>query len=200
MAPRTRTVSGRPGILLAALLVLSVSLAGCSTLEKAQSAAIVNGTSISDAVPAQVSAEWNAKVVPLLSLPQMGTAEVLQWLVLAPFVLNQAKASGSWVPDALYNAVLAKVPDASQGTKDLLATTLALRGGTLSQQDIQTIIEELKKADIQLDPRYGTFDPNNGLVVAPDNNWLRPAATATVAAPGSSAPPTSSPSDVPTGP
>ena len=121
--------------------------------------------------------------------------QTLGLLILAPFVLNQAKASGSWVPDERYNAALAKVPDALPGTKDLIGVSIALQPGILTDADVTAIVDGLKKANVQLDPRYGTFDPSTGGFLAPDNNWIRPTATP---APGGA--PTATPAPTATAP
>jgi hypothetical protein len=89
------------------------------------------------------------------------------------------------------------VPNASPGTKDLIGVSIALQPGVLSDKDVTAIVAALKKADVQLDPRYGTFDPSTGGFLPPNNNWIRPTATATSAPTGSG---TQAPTEEPTAP
>jgi len=125
-------------------------------------------------------------------------ADVLGVLILSPFVLNQVRSSGSWTPDARYNSTIQKIPNASQATKDFVATSIVLaQGGPLTEADVTAILDQLKKADVQLDPRFGTWDPTTGGFLATDDNWIKP-----TAAPrdGATTPaPTQEPAPSPTG-
>jgi hypothetical protein len=176
LTPRTLTLPRRLAVVAAALLALAAALAGCTTLEKARSAAIVNGTSISQAEVTEVTTAVNQYLVSPGGTP-ISESDTVRTLILAPFVLNEVRKSGSWAPDARYNALVARIPGASRATQDFLATSVVLeQGGPLTQNDANAILDELKKANIQVDPRYGTFDPNTGGLVAPENNWIRPTA------------------------
>ena len=184
--PRTLSVPRRARVAastLVTLVALALALTACSTFEKTRTAAFVNGQAISDAEVAQVTQQYN-DTLSTSAQDRLQEPQTLGLLILAPFVLNQAKASGSWVPDERYNAALAKVPDASQGTKDLVGVSIALQPGVLNDADVTAVVNALKKANVQLDPRYGTFDPSTGGFLAPDNNWLRPTATASQAPAG----------------
>lgn len=181
----------------AALVALSFGLGGCTTLEKARSAAIVNGTPISDADVAQATKEYNQNLATTPA-EQIQESQALSLLVLAPFILGQVKRSGSWTPDAQYNNAMLKLPNASAATKDLVATSLAVRA--LSRADVDVILGELKKAKVDLDPRYGTFDPATGGSTATVNNWIKPNPTpSTTATQPPAQAPTDSSTDAPTG-
>jgi hypothetical protein len=171
--------SRRAGGLAGAVLAATLALTGCTTLEKTSTAAFVNGTAISDATVAQVTNQFNTNLATSAD-QKLQEAQTLGVLILAPFVLNQVKASGSWTPDARYNTALQKIPDASQATKDFLATSIILQqGGPLTDSDFTAILDQLKRADVVLDPRFGTWDPNSGAFVAPQNNWIKPTAAPT---------------------
>ena len=191
-APLTLRVPSRVGVIAAVLLAVAVALTGCTAVAKARSAAFVNGQAISDAEVAQVTKQYN-ETLSTSAQDRLQEPQTLGLLILAPFVINQAKASGSWVPDQRYNAALAKVPSASDGTKNLIAVSIALQPGILNDQDITAIVDALKKANVQLDPRYGTFDPSTGGFHAPVDNWIRSTATATTA-PSGAPPATQAPS------
>jgi hypothetical protein len=195
-----RTRGRRIGVLAAAVLAVTLAVTGCSTFQKASTAAFVNGTAISNATVTEVTTQFNDNLATN-DQQKVTESQVLGVLILAPFVLGQVKRSGSWTPDARYNTALQKIPDASQATKDFLATSVVLQqGGPLTENDVTAILDELKKADVVLDPRFGTWDPNTGGFLAPENNWIKPtAAPGEGATPGSSEPATPAPSETPTG-
>jgi len=187
----------RTGVLAAAVLAAILALTGCTTFDKASTAAFVNGTAISDATVAQVTNQFNTGLATTAD-QKIKENQALGVLILAPFVLSQVKASGSWTPDARYNAALQKIPDATQATKDFIATSIILaQGGPLTETDVTAILDQLKKADVVLDPRFGTWDPTNGGFLESQDNWIKP-----TAAPGDGATtpaPTQEPAPSPTG-
>jgi hypothetical protein len=166
---RVPTVTRRVGRLSVAAGLLALALTGCTTFQKGSTAAFVDGQPISRSEVAQVTQQYNDNL-STSAQDRLQEPQTLGLLILAPFVLDQAKASGSWVPDERYNAALAKVPNASPGTKDLIGVSIALQPGVLSDKDVTAIVAALKKADVQLDPRYGTFDPSTGGFLPPNNN------------------------------
>lgn len=188
--PRVLRPTRALALATSALVAVSVGLTGCTTLEKAHSAAIVNGTPISDSELAEANQQYNTQLATSAD-QQITESQTLGLLVLAPFVLPQVAKSGSWKPDARYNSALLKIPDATQATKDFLATSIAVQA--LTQQDIDAILAELKTAKVELDPRYGTFDPAIGGSIATIKNWVKPTASATSTAE------TPQPTDSPTG-
>jgi len=190
----------RAGALAAAVLAATLALTGCTTFGKASTAAFVNGTAISDATVAEVTNQFNTNLASTAD-QKLQEAQTLGVLILAPFVLNQVKASGSWTPDARYNTALQKIPDASQATKDFLATSIILQqGGPLTDGDVTAILDQLKKADVVLDPRFGTWDPKTGAFLAAENNWIKPTAAPTLEpAPSPTGPSTGTPTGTATG-
>jgi hypothetical protein len=169
----------RVGGLATAVLAATLAVTGCTTFEKTSTAAFVNGTPIPNATVAEVTNQFNTNLATSAD-QKLQEAQTLGVLILAPFVLNQVKASGSWKPDARYNMALQKIPDATQATKDFLATSIILQqGGPLTESDVTAILDQLKKADVVLDPRFGTWDPNTGGFLAPDDNWIKPTAAPT---------------------
>jgi hypothetical protein len=197
-----RAHTRRAGVLVAATLAATLSLTGCTTFEKTNTAAFVNGTAISDSTVAEVTNQFNNN---LATSPdqKIQESQTLGVLILAPFVLGQVKTSGSWTPDARYNTALQRVPDASQATKDFLATSIILQqGGPLTDNDVNAILDQLKKADVVLDPRFGTWDPSTGGFLAPQDNWIKPTAAPTEgggATPTPTQEPAPSPTDTSTG-
>ena len=180
-----------------AVLAATLALTGCTTFGKASTAAFVNGTAISDATVAEVTNQFNTNLASTAD-QKLQEAQTLGVLILAPFVLNQVKASGSWTPDARFNTALQKIPNASQATKDFLATSIILQqGGPLTEQDVNAILDQLKKADVVLDPRFGTWDPSTGGFLAPQDDWIKPTAAPTEGG-GVTPTPTQEPAPTPT--
>jgi hypothetical protein len=187
---RTLPVPRRFGALVALLVAAALVLGACSTLDRGRTAAFVDGRSITESEVAAVTRQYN-DTLSTSSQDRLQEPQTLGLLILAPFVLKQAAASGSWVPDERYNAALARVPDPLEGTRQIIGASIALQPGVLKDTDVTAIINALKKANVQLDPRYGTFDPNTGGFLAADQNWLRPTATSSAAPTG--APPDTEP-------
>ena len=50
--------------------------------------------------------------------------------------------------------------------------------GALTQEDRQDVVAQLAKADIRLDPRFGTINPQTGGLEKQQPNWIKPTATA----------------------
>lgn len=193
---RRRMRSRRAGGLAAAVLAAILALTGCTTFDKVSTAAFVNGTAISDATVADVTRQFNTNLATTAD-QKIQESQALGVLILSPFVLSQVKSSGSWAPDARYNAALQKVPDATQATKDFVATSIILaQGGPLTQTDVTAILAQLKKADVVLDPRFGTWDPATGGFLPSQDNWLKPTATP---GGGTTPAPTEEPAPSPTG-
>ena len=165
----------------AALVVASLALGGCSELQKQSSAAIVDGRVISDADVAQATQEYNDHIAASAQ-ERAPENRVLSLLILAPFVLEQVQSSGSWKPDDAYNTIMAKVPNASPGTVQVVKTMQA--GRSFTPADVSAIVARLKAAKIELDPRYGTFDPTTGGTNPTVNNWIKPAPAPTAAQTG----------------
>jgi len=193
--PLGRRMRGRRfGVVAVAALAAILALTGCTTFDKASTAAFVNGTAISDATVAEVTNQFNNNLASSAE-QRIQESQTLGVLILAPFVLGQVKASGSWTPDARYNTALQRVPGASQATKDFLATSIILQqGGPLTESDVTAILDALKKADVVLDPRFGTWDPSTGGFLAPQDNWIKPTAAPTE---GGGATPTQPPTQQP---
>lgn len=193
---RTRTPHRRRLVGAAvALLALALALTGCTTLEKTRTAAFVNGQAISDATVAETARQFNDNLATD-GQNKVQESQVLGLLILSPFVLNQVRSSGSWAPDARYNAAVAKIPDATQATKDFIATSIVVgQGGPLTDKDVTAILGEMKKANVVLDPRYGTWDPSSGAFNAPSENWIKPVPTASA----TQTAPATAPTDAPTG-
>jgi hypothetical protein len=162
----------------AVMVAASLALGGCDVLQRPGAVAIVNGKAISAQEVAETTRQYNAHLVtePTQKLTEARAAGTL---VLAEFVVAHVESTGSWKPDARYNSDLVKIPDATQNTRNLLKFVSITSANTLTQQDVDAILATMKKAKIEMDPRYGTFDAEQGGFVDTKNNWIVPPPTPT---------------------
>ena len=167
--------------LSAALIVASLSLGGCEVVQRSRTAAFVNGQAISVEDVAETTRQYNQFLVTDPS-QQLTEARAAGTLVLAGFVVAHVEKAGTWKPDARYVSDLAKVPDASEHTKELLKFVSISNAKALTPQDVAQIIATMSAAKIEMDPRYGTFSPTDGGFVQQQPNWVVPTPTATAPA------------------
>lgn len=174
------TSSARMALPAALVLGAAVALSGCGAQPGA--AAIVNDRVISNH-DAQVAADQTNAAVPGLQ-QKLTPANTLVSLILAPYVLAKASASGHGVSVSQAEQILAKVPNPAASTVEFVRTQLALQ--SLSPQDQQAILDEVGKAKITVSPRYGTFDPKKlALDTNARPNWIsKDSATPTTSASG----------------
>ena len=113
---------------------------------------------------------------------------MLTYLVVADKTLAAAAKSGSWKPDVTFLADVSGYEAAAvkadpnhaavtftETTRKVLMTDAALQ--TLAPNDQQAILTGVKEPDVVISPRYGTFDPAQGLVPVTPNWMVKPAAT-----------------------
>jgi hypothetical protein len=169
-----KTRTSRTAFAAVVLLGASLGLSACGA-QQAGAAAIVNGNTISD----------KDVQTTCLQLDTLATAQqqvsprlVLLNLILAPFVLAEADRTHKGVPDAQARKAIAKVANPSPATIDFVRMQLAIP--SLSQASKNSILTKLAKANITVNPRYGTLDAKQAALTPTSPNWIK-AGTATVA-------------------
>ncbi len=174
MHPRRPSMTRRGAALpAAALIAASLVLGGCTVAQRAGSVAFIDGKPISVQDVATTTRQYNMALVKDPA-GQLTEAKAAGTLVIASFVVDYANATGVWKPDARYNSDLAKIPDATESTKNLLKFVAISSANVLAQKDVDAILASMQKADIEMDPRYGVFDAEAGGFVNPEHNWLVP--------------------------
>jgi hypothetical protein len=157
-------------VIAAALSLLGLSACGSST---AGAAAVVDGRRITveDVQAATTDFEtFTGQPVP----PQ----QVLYFLVIGPYVTQAAAKAGVGVSlDDARVQLTQKVPEPSeQGIAALRAADSASRLTQLSEDRakpaLDAVVAELRAADIELSPRYGTFDAEQITIARPAENWI----------------------------
>jgi hypothetical protein len=177
-------MSSRALALPAAIMVsVSLALGGCDVVQRTGAVAIIDGRPLSAQEVAETTKQYNEHLVTDPS-QQLTESRAAGTLVLARFVVAHVEQTGSWKPDPQYNSNLAKIPNATENTKNLLKFISIQNANVLTQQDVDAIIATMKKSKIEMDPRYGKFDPNQGGFVNEKDNWIVTPPTGSPTQPG----------------
>lgn len=168
-----------------ALLATVLALTGCATARLPGAAAIVDDRTITtdDVVTAsrQVNAALADEASPIYN-PQSSLTEkeTVFWLILAPFIDQQASNTGHWVPDTAYNTTLSAIPHPAESTTTLVRALLSSQ--SLTDEDKSAILDAARKAAIEVNPRFGTLDLQRGNLPAYSPKWIKPSPTPTATA------------------
>ncbi len=152
-------------------LTAAVALTGCGAGSPGV-AATVNGTTISESAVDDIAhvlqtLRESTPQAPAQSVPR---ADIVGQLVIRPAVLDAARQAGDLVePAAVRYAYAQRLADPSDATVELLQVLTIT--GQLKPAQIEKVVQDLSRADIELSPRYGTFDPARGIVQA-QPNWI----------------------------
>jgi hypothetical protein len=159
----------RASIVVAAAAGVLV-LSGCGT---ANTAAIVNGTRISER-DAQVAVQQVHQAQPDSTLD---TPNAVASLIMAQFINQVANASGKGLSDSAAAAAVPQIVNPTPTTLELVKASLAWSQLTSAEQT--EAVNAAAKADITLNPRYGTFNAKRIQFEKSAPNWLKASRTAT---------------------
>jgi hypothetical protein len=183
-----RPFSALPVVLAAASAALLVALTGCSPDEPG-TAAVIDGHKISVEELQDITRE-----LQVMSGGQGGyvpESTVLALTIADPIVDRVVSEVGIETTDKQITTMLNQNADEertySQQTRNAIKAVVSLQklaqpdavGLTQEQasQTVQKIIDELKKTDVKINPRYGTFDPAQVTINPLESNWLEKVAT-----------------------
>lgn len=158
---------GFPTVFLSLVLGATLALSGCGA-QRPGAAAVVNDTVISDQDVQTVSGEVS-QIVP--GGEKLSLSNALLSLILAPYVLAEAKRTGKTVPDAEARKLLAKVAKPSPPTLTFVKMQLAVQ--QLDDASKAAIVSKLEKAKITVNPRYGAFDAEQVVINPTAPNWIK---------------------------
>jgi len=162
---------------LALVIGASLALSGCGT-QQPGAAAIVNDTAVRHQDIVISDAEAQSVPLELNKLAQGGQElkvnDALLSLILAPYVLDEAKRVGKTVSDSEARKVIAKVSNPSPSTIAFVQMQLSIQ--KLDQASKTRIVAELGKAKITVNPRYGTFDVTQIALTPIEPNWIKASA------------------------
>lgn len=170
MSPRTPR---RLGMLPAALVGLLVAalLAGCGAAGRPGAALVVGNRAYTPADVIETTAQINGTLPPGTPPADRATEGlIVNLLVLAQFAVPEAKQRELWAPDNQYNAFLATIHNPTPTTVEALQGSLAFR--SLDAQGKAAVLEAMKAARFDIDPRYGTVDYATGIMSVPTPDWI----------------------------
>lgn len=156
------------GSLVAAVVAGVLAVSGCAT---ADSAAVVDGERISEQELQEAVAQLNT-AAPGANLDNR---TALTLLLRAPFTTPIAAEAGKGLSDSQVVAAL-RTDDLNPAAIDIVRTSDAFNPqnpAVLTQEEQVRVLREMEKADISVNPRYGTFDPRSFAVGATSVNWIQ---------------------------
>lgn len=149
-------------LIAAAIAAAALALTGCG---RADTAAVVDGQVITESgvlAASEQVAEYATQPLP--------PADIVNRLVVLPAVLDVLGERGVTISDAAARSAVSGITDPAPYLLDLARLDLAI--GQMTQEDMQNAIGRLQEADVEINPRYGTFDPQQAAVVATDPDWI----------------------------
>jgi hypothetical protein len=163
---------------VAALAVgAALVLAGCGGPAGPDRAAVVDGQVISETAVQSAMTEVNS-MNPGLLQDKLTPTGTLTALVQAPVVLSYLSDLGVKVSEsvALADAQKRGVRNPSDSTLEILkfasAIGLAQNEGKLTDADAQALTQKLQGLEVDVNPRYGTFNPQTAAVELTTPGWL----------------------------
>lgn len=166
----SRTLTSHLALPTALVLGATLALSGCGA-QQSGAAAIVNDTVISDQEIQTVSEQVN-QIDP--AGQKLSSSDALLSLILAPYVLAEAKRAGKTISASQARQVIAKVANPSPSTIEFVQMQLAVQ--QLDDASKSSIVGQLSKAKITVNPRYGTFDPQRIVITPTAPNWIKTSA------------------------
>jgi hypothetical protein len=157
---------------LGTVATLAVTLAGCGSAGVG-AAAVVDGNRISVADVQQATEQIN-----VYSGQQVPQSQVLYFLIIGPRLIEAAAEAGVGVsPDDAKTELQQKVADPGGATITAVQANEALnRLGSLGEDKgkpiLDSVVADLRTADIEVNPRYGSFDSDNLIMAEDGANWF----------------------------
>ena len=142
----------------------ALTVSGCAT---ADTAAVVNGQVISELRRSRPPVRSTRRSLPDASRHAL---VVVSSLIAAPIINDVAQQVGKAESDSSARSAMPDVAEPAQATIDQKAN-FALQ--KMSDVEKQMVVDELKKAEITINPRYGSFDRDTGSFEAPSLNWIK---------------------------
>jgi hypothetical protein len=157
------------GSIVTAVVAGVLAVSGCAT---ADTAAIVNGDRISE----QEVQEAVQQIQEAKPGVQLDTASAVRVLVFAPFVNAVADKVGKGVSDSQAAGFLGGSTDYNRSTLNVVKASLVLdqnNPNPLTSAEQSEFATALAHAHVELNPRYGKFDPKNLTFEATSPNWIK---------------------------
>lgn len=154
------------GSIVAVAAVGVLALSACGT---ANTAAVVDGQRISER-DAQEAVTQIRQAQPSSTLD---TPNAVASLVMAIFINRVADAAGKGLSDSAARAAVVQIQDPTPATLELVKASLSWNQLTNAEQT--QAVDSAAKADIVLNPRYGTFNGKSAQLFGKSTpNWIKP--------------------------
>ena len=152
------------GSVMAVVTVGVLAVSGCAT---ADTAATVDGHRITE----QDAQEASRQI--LAAQPDSGitTSSAVASLVMAGFINTVANEAGKGLSDSAARTAIETIQDPAPATLELVKASLAFN--QMTSQEQSKAVSLAQEADISINPRYGTFDPEKISFDPSSPNWIK---------------------------
>ena len=151
-------------IALAGLLALSA----CAGTTSAETAAVVDGRVITEQQVREATAQINKAFKPEQPLT---AAQTLTLLIRAPYINEAAAAAGRAQSVTAARAALKDFPETpAESTVEILQAEASLQ--QVDDAGRQALTQKFAELDMEINPRYGTFDAQQASLVPHQPNWM----------------------------
>ena len=153
--------------------------AGCSSPAGPDRAAVVDGQVISETSLQAAMSEVNA-MEPALLQAKLTPTGTLTALVQAPVVLSYLDTLGVQVSESVAKQDAQKrgIADPADSTLEIIrlasAISTAQNDGKLTDTDAAALTKQLQELNIDVNPRYGTFNPQTASIELTTPGWVAP--------------------------
>lgn len=151
-----------PRLLAAVIAAAALALTGCG---RADTAAVVDGHVITES-----GVLATAEQVSQYASQPMATSDLLNRLIVLPGVLDVLGERGVTISDAAARSAVGSIDSPTPYLLDLARLDLAI--GAMTQEDMAEVTARLQDAEVEVNPRYGTFVPEQASVVATSPDWI----------------------------
>jgi hypothetical protein len=152
------------GLVVVVAAALALTLSGCAT---ANTAAVVNGQRISER-DAQEAARQIQEAQPDSTIT---TPDAVAALIMAQFINEVADGAGKGLSDSAARAAIPGIANPSPATLSLVRSSLAWN--QMTDTEHTQAVDAASKAQITINPRYGTFDPKQVRFDQSKPNWIK---------------------------
>lgn len=157
-------------IALAGVLALSA----CSGTSSAETAAVVDGRVITEQQVRVATEQINEAFKPEQPIT---AAQALTLLIRAPFINEAAAKAGHPQSESAARAAFKDFPEEpAAATVEILQAEASLQ--QIDDAGRQDLTKKFAAVKMTVNPRYGTFDPEQAAIVPDEPNWLVPAPSA----------------------
>ncbi len=101
-------------------------------------------------------------------------SKTLGMLIIAAVINEPIARERLWVPDARFNSLIGQIPEPTEATRQVLLADSA--SSQLNRDSIIRFKQELAAADVEVNPRFGSFDGTAITLEHEVPDWIRPQA------------------------